>query len=139
MLHLAQTDEEIMQCFPVMLELRPQLHEDTFLTTIRDLMQEGYQLAYLKHENRVACVAGFKIAKNLFLGKKLYVEDLSTTCTARSTGLGKRMMEGLRDYAKQNGCNAIHLDSGVQRHRAHRFYLNQNMDIVCYHFVEKFD
>jgi hypothetical protein len=31
----------------------------------------------------------------------------------------------------------FHLDSGVQRHRAHKFYLNRNLDIVCYHFAER--
>lgn len=88
-------------------------------------------------QTQVVCVAGFKISKNLFFGKHLYVEDLSTLDSERSKNYGKQMMDWLRNLAIAEGCNAIHLDSGVQRHKAHKFYLNRNMDIVCYHFAER--
>jgi hypothetical protein len=31
----------------------------------------------------------------------------------------------------------LHLDSGVQRFAAHRFYLARRMDITCHHFALK--
>ncbi|MDD5411519.1 MAG: hypothetical protein PHF31_08915 [Methylobacter sp.] len=46
------------------------------------------------------------------------------------------MMAWLRDLATSEGCNAFHFDSGIHRYRAHKFYLNRNMNIVSYHFVE---
>jgi GNAT superfamily N-acetyltransferase len=135
-IQLAKTDDEIRRCYPVMKQLRTHLVENEFVGLIRELMADGYQLAYLSNKQTVACVAGFKLAKNLFLGKNLYVEDLVTDANQRSSGYGKQMMDWLRELAINESCNSIHLDSGVQRHGAHRFYLNQNMDIVCYHFLE---
>lgn len=100
-------------------------------------MSDGYQLAYFLDETQVVCVAGFKISKNLFFGKHLYVEDLSTLESERSKNYGKQIMTWLRNLAIAEQCNAFHLDSGVQRHRAHKFYLNRNLDIICYHFAER--
>ena len=137
MIKLAQNDNEIADCFQVMKQLRTELVEAAFVPLVRELMSDGYQLAYLRDETQVVCVAGFKISKNLFLGKHLYVEDLSTLESERSKDYGKQIMVWLRNLAIAEECSAFHLDSGVQRHRAHKFYLNQNMDIVSYHFVEK--
>lgn len=120
-----------------MKQLRTHLVEEEFISLIKELMETGYQLAFLQKNKRVVCVAGFKVSKNLFLGKNLYVEDLVSDESQRSRGYGKQMMDWLRQYAVESGCQALHLDSGVQRHGAHKFYLNQNMDIVCYHFLER--
>ncbi|UTH74017.1 GNAT family N-acetyltransferase [Chromobacterium sp. IIBBL 290-4] len=136
MIQLASQDQEIENCFAVMRQLRPHLQAESFVATVRAMMAEGFQLAYLQDQGAVACVAGFRIQRSLVAGKNLYVDDLATDETLRSSGHGAAMMAWLRQLAKDKGCSEIHLDSGVQRHRAHRFYLNRNMDIVAYHFSE---
>jgi|UPI00039BCCF9 GNAT superfamily N-acetyltransferase len=135
MIKTATTDEEIKNCFSVMVQLRPNLSEDSFVNSVRELMGEGYILAYLSDANAIKAVAGFKEQKNLFLGKHLYIEDLVTDENSRSNGYGKQMLEWLANRGKENGCSVIHLDSGVQRHEAHKSYLNQDMKIICYHFL----
>ena len=75
----------------------------------------------------------------LFMDKSLYVDDLVTGEACRSRGHGKALIDGLRDEARKQNCKFLHLDSGAQRHRAHRFYLRQGMDIVSFHFSEKLD
>jgi GNAT superfamily N-acetyltransferase len=120
-----------------MKQLRTELVEESFVSLVREIMDDGYQLAYLRDGEQVVCVAGFKISKNLVMGKHLYVEDLSTLEGSRSKGYGAQMMAWLRNFAKAEDCNVIHLDSGVQRHGAHKFYLNQNLSIVSYHFADR--
>ncbi|SUX54299.1 GNAT family N-acetyltransferase [Chromobacterium vaccinii] len=136
MIQLAAKDQEIERCFAVMRQLRPHLQAEDFVAIVRAQMAEGYQLAYLLNGDAVACVAGFRIQRTLVAGKSLYVDDLATDDSARSHGHGAAMMAWLRQLAKDQGCSEIHLDSGVQRHRAHRFYLNRKMDIVAFHFSE---
>ena len=41
---------------------------------------------------------------------------------------------GLRGIAVENGCKGFHLDSGVQRKRAHQFYLREGLELSSYHF-----
>ncbi len=134
---LARTESEIAACFEAMRHLRERLVERDFVTQVQAMMAEGYQLAWMRERGRVICVAGFRISTNFYLGRHLYVEDLSTVEGLRSAGHGARMLEWLRNKARAEGCSAIDLDSGVQRHRAHRFYFNQGMHIACHHFVEQ--
>jgi GNAT superfamily N-acetyltransferase len=134
MLNFATTPIELSRCFPVLQQLRPKLQLESFIEYAQELQTEGYQFAYLEEQGQVVCVAGFKIAKNLFIGKYLYIEDLVTLEQARSQKFGTKMMQALIALAKREACKAVHLDSGVQRYAAHKFYLNQNMKINCHHF-----
>jgi GNAT superfamily N-acetyltransferase len=79
-------------------------------------------------------VAGFRIIENLVSGKMLYVDDLVTLEEHRSQGYGKAIFDWLVQYARQEGCGYLELDSGVQRFRAHRFYLTNRMIISAHHF-----
>lgn len=132
---LASTDAEILGCFTLMKELRTGLREDGFLETIRIQMEEGYQLYYLKKESEIVCLAGCRIVSNLAWGKHLYIDDLVSRKKVRSLGYGDEMMECLGSMAAKKGCSQIHLDSGVQRFDAHRFYLNKKFRIASHHFV----
>ncbi|WP_339378726.1 GNAT family N-acetyltransferase [Calothrix sp. NIES-2100] len=53
----------------------------------------------------------------------------------RSQGYGTNLLNWLLDYAKAHACQQLHLDSGVQRFAAHRFYFKQRLEIRAYHFA----
>ncbi len=137
MIQIAQTDDEIQACFATMQQLRPHLQQDTFVSVVRLQMSEGYQMVYLHEHGALLGVAGFRISHNLHLGKRLYVDDLITAEAARGQGVGEKLFDWLEQLAKSAQCKALHLDSGVQRFRAHKFYLNQDMKIVCHHFLKE--
>jgi GNAT superfamily N-acetyltransferase len=134
LVQLAQSDAQILSCFPVMLQLRPFLEMTDFVKRVREQMLAGYQLAFLTTANRVVAVAGFRISQNLAYGKFLYVDDLVVDETERSHGYGEQLFNWLIKYAKQNHCQQLTLDSGVQRFEAHRFYLRHRMKIASHHF-----
>jgi hypothetical protein len=45
------------------------------------------------------------------------------------------MLDWLHRYARKQGCEQLHLDSGIQREQAHRFYHREGMTTAAYHFV----
>lgn len=129
------TDQEIESTFPVMSQLRPHMVEGEYLATIRRMEDsDGYRLAAVLEEDSVRCVAGYRISEFLAYGKILYVDDLVTDEDARSRDFGGRMVGWLAEEARKEGCVQFHLDSGVQRHDAHRFYFREGMKISSYHF-----
>ena len=137
--HQARTDTEIKKCFEVMSELRTHLKKDEFLQLVRQMETEGFRLAYLEDKGTIVAVAGYRIFTNLFSGKNLYVDDLVTSEKERSNGHGETMIAWLRGVAKAHGCNFYHLDSGTQRHEAHKFYFRQGFKIDSYHFGEQLE
>jgi GNAT superfamily N-acetyltransferase len=132
---LADTDQAIQRCYPVMAELRPQFSAEQFLAQVRRQMGDGYRLAYLEIADRVASVAGFRLGENLAWGRHLYVDDLVTAAAQRSAGHGQQLLAWLVAYAREHGCQQLHLDSGVQRFAAHKFYLREGMIISGHHFT----
>lgn len=138
MISIAATDEQIARCFAVMAQLRPHLSEAEFVARVRRQMAgANYALAFLETAGQVRSVAGYRVSEDLHYGRYLYVDDLVTAESSRSRGHGRRLFQWLVRQAKDQGCQVLTLDSGVQRFGAHRFYLTQRMDIVCYHFALK--
>lgn len=131
---LAKDDQEIEKCYAVMAELRPHLARTEFIARVRRQQESAsYQLAYLA-DGDVKAVAGFRISECLAWGKFLYVDDLVTAVGYRSKGYGGILFDWLVAYAREVGCDQFHLDSGVQRFAAHRFYLEKRMSIEAHHF-----
>ena len=48
-----------------------------------------------------------------------------------------RLLDWLAEEAKEHGCGQLHLDSGVQRRDAHRFYFREGMGITSFHFAKE--
>ena len=136
MIKEAATDAEISETFPVMRQLRSHLEEEQYLEVVCRLRRSGYRLAFVADEDggKVRGVAGFRVVEFLAWGRFLYVDDLVTAEDARSRSYGRRMLDWLVGVAREEGCSTLQLDSGVQRHGAHRFYFREGMKISGYHF-----
>lgn len=126
-------------CWPVMRQLRPHLDEAAFIDqAVRQRSACGYRLAYATEANKtngpVLGCAGFRLTEFLAWGRTLYVDDLVTDEAHRGQGVGGVLLDWLVAEARGAGCAQLHLDSGVQRFGAHRFYLTHGMDITAHHF-----
>ena len=132
---LATDEKELKRVAPVMLELRDHFDTKSLLARIRLQQQDGYRIAFVEEDGEVLAVAGFVITHKLAWHKHLYVDDLVTAAAHRSRGAGRCLLEWLKQHAIDNGCEQLHLDSGVLRFRAHRFYLREGFDINSHHFA----
>lgn len=57
---LANTDEELLRCFPAMQELRPHLDREQFVDRVRrQADRDGYILVFIEDGGDVVAVAGF--------------------------------------------------------------------------------
>lgn len=125
---------DIVDCFPVMVQLRTTLTKEEFIEKVKEQQKNGYNLAFIKDKGKVVAVSGFRISQSLAWGKFLYIDDIITDQNNRSKGYGDKLFDFLVEYAKKEKCNEFHLDSGVQRFDAHRFYMRKQMVIVDHHF-----
>jgi GNAT superfamily N-acetyltransferase len=134
---VAETDADIAACYAVMRELRPHIAEDEFLSRVRRQEATGFRLAMMRYSGNAVAVAGFRVLENLAWGRFLYVDDLVTLAAYRSQGYGAKLLAWLREQAAQLNCAQLHLDSGIPRTDAHRFYEREGMTMSSFHFVEK--
>ena len=133
---LATSPVAISCCHPDVRELRPHLaDEEAFVAQVQRQQASGYRLAYLEALGQVRAVAGFRVLEKLSAGRFLYVDDLVTRAEDRSRAFGGGLLDWLADRAREENCATLELDSGVQRHTAHRFYLRKGMDITSHHLA----
>jgi GNAT superfamily N-acetyltransferase len=135
----AKTDVEIQSCFELMHELRPHLKKDCFVERVKRQMRKGYLLAFLRVQDTVVSLAGYRVMENLAHGRFLYVDDLVTVKDERGKGYASTVMDFVYTEAQKQHCDEVHLDSGFQREAAHRFYKRRRMEQIGIHFRKHMD
>lgn len=134
-IEMADSSDKIRLCFKVMRQLRPHfVEEEVFVQQVERQIRGGYRLAFLKDEDEIKAVTGFRFMEFLAYGKLLYIDDLVTDGEGRKKGYASRLLKWLIEQAQGVGCDQVHLDSGPQRHDAHRLYLNTGFKIIGHHF-----
>jgi GNAT superfamily N-acetyltransferase len=126
---------DLKRVYPVFAELRPHLDEASFVTRVqRQRSQWGYTLVAGELAGRPVAGAGFRVVEHLAWGKALYLDDLVTAAAEHGHGYGGALLDWVIAEARRLGCGQFHLDSGTQRHAAHRLYLSRHLRISAFHF-----
>jgi GNAT superfamily N-acetyltransferase len=93
-IRLAESDADLERISDVLLQLRAAFDRESLIAQIEEQMHHGYRIAYAESGGEVSCVAGFVVGTKLAWGKHLYVDDLVTAESHRSTGVGSQMIAG---------------------------------------------
>ncbi|MEO6686803.1 MAG: GNAT family N-acetyltransferase [Dyadobacter sp.] len=136
-IQVAATESDILKCRNAIQALRPSLTDDLYLEAVQLTLADNRQIIFIEEENQATAVAVFETGYNLFRGKYIYIDDLSTLPGNRGKGYAGKLVDWILDYAKKEGYSQVHLDSGVSAGRtdAHRLYLNKRFQITSMHFV----
>ena len=137
---VACEEEEVLKCWEAYKELRPHLRSaDEFVERWRVQAREGFQIVYIADRDRVVAAAGYRFLNTLAWGYILYIDDLIALASHHKTGLGSKLLKHLQEEARRRGCDAVHLDTGYQRHLAHLSYLRNGFEFNCHHLAWKVD
>jgi len=129
--------QSIEATFGVMKQLRGDINIDNYYETIVGISKKNqFKLVAAFNEKRECLgVVGYNYDYRLSVGgKMIYIADMVVDKDQRSKGIGEKLMEHVKQEAVSEKCKAIVLDSGVQRPKAHKFYLNQDFGITSFNF-----
>jgi len=135
----ATTDTDILKCRRAVQALRPQLTDEAYHEAIRLTLADNRTMVFVEENGEAAAVAVFESGYNLFRGKYIYIDDLSTLPDYRGKGYAGQLIDWILDYARQEEFDEVHLDSGVNDARAdaHRLYLTKRFKVTSLHFAIK--
>lgn len=132
----AREEAEIRRCWKAYKELRPHLRsEDELVERWRLQTREGFQIIYIPDGNTVLAAAGYRFLNTLAWGHVLYIDDLVAIAESHKMGFGTALLQYLQEEARRKNCDAVHLDTGYQRHRAHLAYLRNGFHFDCHHLA----
>lgn len=135
----ATTDSAIQKCCRAVQALRPQLTDELYDEAIRRTLADNRTMVFIEEDGEAAAVAVFEQGYNLFRGNYIYVDDLSTLPEHRGKGYAGQLIDWILDFARREGFDEVHLDSGVNdaRSDAHRLYLTKRFKVTSLHFAIK--
>lgn len=116
-------------------QLRPQLPPDYAGTLARVFRSGGRMIAAIERE-AVLGLAVYRCVEKTVTPRELYIDDLVTDETRRSTGVGRALLAWCDATARALGCTLLALDSGTQRLQAHKFYFREGLTIQAFRFVK---
>ncbi|WP_421989786.1 GNAT family N-acetyltransferase [Roseococcus sp.] len=133
---LFQEPEDLARCFEALDVLHPgRLDPADFTATLTRMVREpGVRVAGIEEGPRVLACVVFRVAESLSYGRHVSIEEIATVQDARARGLGRILMDHVRDHGRAEGCASIHLNSGLGRAATRRFYHRYGMDISSFHF-----
>ena len=131
------SDQDYAASFQVMRELRPHLSDvGSFAAQARRQARQGYRLLAAWKDEQVIGLAGYRLQENLLYGRFLYVDDLVAAAEARRHGVGAKLIDALRDEARQQGCAHFVLDTALGNSLGQRFYFRQGLLSRGMHFSQ---
>jgi ribosomal protein S18 acetylase RimI-like enzyme len=131
----AETEAEVLACFDVMHELRPNLaNAASFLQQVSRMKKQGYHLLMALENGVPVALAGYRDKEMLIHGNFIYVDDLITSESQRGKGLGDRLLQYIFDMAKEQRYSKVILDTGIGNALAQRFYYRMGMLAMGMHF-----
>ena len=125
--------EWLIQSEAVHRQLRPHLKAD-YVTRMREVFASGADMAVCVRDEKVCGITVFRIIEKTYTGRELYCDDLVTDESLRSSGVGRALIGYMEAVAAERSCDALALDSGTQRHLAHKFYFREGLIVPAFHF-----
>lgn len=122
-LFVAKNHAELEKCFPVMKELRPHLSFEDYISIYEDAHRNnGFEIVAIEEDNKILAVMGYRILSDYVRGKHIYVDDLISSESVRSKGLGSELLKYVEGVAKELNCTTLRLCTGIENDRGVKFY-----------------
>lgn len=124
----AETAADIAACFPVMVQLRPDLCDaEDLVGRVMRQRESGYRLLAAWRGAAPAGLAGYRVEENLIYGRFAYVDDLVTAEAERGRGVGACLLDAVAAEGQRLGCTWLVLDTALDNVLAHRFYYREGL------------
>ena len=103
-----QSQNEILEAFPVMKQLRTHLDEETYLDLVLEAKEKDrYKMFALIDGKEIVAVTGFKPMTTLYYGRFVWVCDLVTDTNKRSKGYGEKLLTYVHEWAKKTSMKVL--------------------------------
>lgn len=105
---------------------------EKFKISIKDMVAEQEHFKILVAENfggEIVAFASTFIAWYSWIGKSLYLDDLFVMQQFRGNGLGSKLMEEVKNLAKQQGCKKVKWQVSKWNQNAIDFYKSKGAEI----------
>src|SRR3982751_5122152 len=100
LVQIVATETDIQKCRRAIQALRPKLTDELYFEAVRQTLADQRQIIFVEENGEATAVAVFETGYNLFRGKYIYIDDLSTLPEYRGNGYASVLLDWIMDYAR---------------------------------------
>ena len=93
-----------------------------------------YQCLGFFHKGNLIGLTSCWTTVKLYSGKQVEVDNVIIDTRLQSKGYGKIFFDLVEEWAKNNDCETIELNTYTDNYRSHKFYFNMGYQIGGFHF-----
>lgn len=122
---------------PLIVQLNKDIPEETLRLRLKQMQTKDFHCLGAYENNQLVGVAGYWIGFRFWCGKYIDIDNFIVDENHRNKGIGKLLMKKLDQIAQDEKCEISVLDTYTQNHKSHKFYHQENFQIVGFHFFKR--
>lgn len=129
--------ENLPTIIPLVSQLNKDVPEMVLMDRLKNMLTKDFHCLGAYENNILVGVAGYWIGYRFWCGKYIDIDNFIVDENHRNKGIGKLLMKELASIAKAQNCEISVLDTYTQNHKSHKFYHQEDFQIVGFHFCKK--
>lgn len=130
---------EIESVVPLIYDLNEaKISTEILRERFNEMIEQNYECAGIYLGNNLIGVSGLWYCTRHYAGKSVEIDHVFINPEYRGSGLGKKFMYWISNYAMNKGYKTLELNTYVQNYPSHKFYYNEGFEILGYHFLRNF-
>ena len=129
--------ENILSIMPLLTQLNQDVEPKVLKERVLEMVTQNYKCVGIYDNENLIGICGLWFMTRHYSGRSIEPDHVMIDQKYQSKGLGKQLFNWIFDYARRNNMEAVELNTYVRNTRSHKFYYNNGVEILGYHFVNK--
>ena len=130
--------KEILTIIPLLRKLGNYTVSEALIEErLREMAQQNYECLGIYEADVLIGTCGLWFQTRHYAGRSIEMDHVIITDGYRGLGIGKMLIDFVKEYAEKKSCNWIELNSYVHNFPSHKFFYNQGFVAKGYHFVKE--
>lgn len=117
--------------------LNPDFSAELALQRLHAASTGGMRILAALEAGEVLGASGFWVNDKVYSGRYLEIDNFAVFAEAQGKGIGKLLVDGIEQIARNEGCHMVLLDTYVSNPRSHKFYFREGYTIMGFHFAKR--
>ncbi|WP_245933920.1 GNAT family N-acetyltransferase [Candidatus Ulvibacter alkanivorans] len=128
---------EIHSILPLLKMLSKKTPSEAILKTrLTEMAQQNYECVGIYLDSVLIGCCGLWFQTRHYAGRSIEMDHVVVTDEHRNSGIGKKLMNYVYEYAKKHDCNWVELNTYVDNFLSHKFYYSHGFVAKGYHFIK---
>lgn len=131
------SQDDFAEIIPLAHQLNPKLSEEELKDFLFQMFGfSNYYCFGLRENNSLIAISSGWVTVRFYSGKQLEVDNVVVDQKFQSKGYGKLLFQHIENWANEQDCNSVELNTYLENRRSHKFYHQNAYSILGFHFCK---